>query len=88
LFERNVEVLKQNSTVLLLDVPLSTIKNRLHNDKKRPLLQRDDKDRVMEEMYNARLPVYKSVADQIINADKSPLAVAEEIKALLKKQQL
>lgn len=87
LFERNVEVLKQNSTVLLLDVPLSTIKSRLHNDKKRPLLQRADKDKAMEEMYNARLPVYKSVADQIINADKSPLAVAEEIKALLKKQQ-
>ncbi len=88
LFERNVEVLKQNGTVMLLNVPLNTIKNRLCNDQKRPLLQRDDKDKVMEEMYNARLPIYKSVADQIINADKSPLAVAEEIKALLKKQQL
>lgn len=88
LFERNVEALKENGIVLLLDVPLDTIKQRLSNDQNRPLLQRPDKDKAMEEMYNARLPVYKSVADQIINADKSPLAVAEEIKALLKKQQL
>ena len=88
LFERNVEVLKENGIVLLLDVPLDTIKQRLCNDQNRPLLQRSDKDKVMEEMYNARLPIYKGVADQIINADKSPLAVAEEIKALLKKQQL
>ena len=88
LFERNVEELKQNGTVLLLDVPLSTIKNRLGNDKSRPLLQSADKDKVMEEMYNARLPVYKSVADHIINADNSPLAVSEEIKELLKKQKI
>lgn len=84
LFERNVEALKQNGTVILLDVPLNTIKYRLRNDKKRPLLQRPDKDRVMEEMYNARLPLYKKAADHIINADKGPLAVAEELKELLK----
>lgn len=84
LFERNVEALKQNSIVVLLDVPLDTIKYRLRNDKKRPLLQRPDKDKVMEEMYNARLPLYKKAADYVINAGKGPLAVAEEIKALLK----
>lgn len=84
LFERNIEALKQNGTVVLLDVPLATIKYRLRNDKKRPLLQRPDKDKVMEEMYNARLPLYKKAADYTINAGKGPLAVAEEIKALLK----
>ena len=88
LFDRNIEALKENSTILLLDVPLSTIKHRLRNDKKRPLLQRPDKERVMEEMYNARLPLYKKATAKIINANNSPLAVAEEIKALLKKQQL
>lgn len=88
LFDRNIEALKKNATILLLDVPLNTIKYRLRNDKKRPLLQRPDKEKVMEEMYNARLPLYKKATDKIINANKSPLAVAEEIKALLKKQQI
>lgn len=88
LFDRNIKTLSEKGTILLLDVPLSTIKYRLRNDKKRPLLQRPDKEKIMEEMYNARLPLYKKVANQIINADKSPLAVADEIKALLKKQQL
>lgn len=84
LFDRNIEALKQNGIVVLLDVPLDTIKYRLRNDKKRPLLQRPDKDKVMEEMYNARLPLYKKASDYVINASKGPLAVAEEIKALLK----
>lgn len=88
LFDRNIKALTENGIILFLDVPLNTIKSRLRNDKKRPLLQRPDKETVMEEMYNARLPLYKKVANQTINADKGPLAVAEEIKALFKKQQL
>jgi len=85
LFERNITALKENSTVVLLNVPLSTIKHRLRYDKKRPLLQRPDKDKVMEEMYNKRLPLYKKAADVVINANKSPLATAEDIKTLLLK---
>ena len=85
LFERNIQVLKQNSIVILLDVPLDTIKYRLRDDEKRPLLQRPDKDKAMEEMYTARLPLYKKASDYIINANKSPLAVAEDIKSLFNK---
>lgn len=83
LFERNVNALKENGVIVLLDVPLDTIKCRLKSDTKRPLLQRPDKDKVMEEMYNARLPLYKKAADYIIYADKLPILVAEEIKSLL-----
>lgn len=83
LFERNVSALKENGVIVLLDVPLSTIKYRLRNDKKRPLLQRPDKEKVMTELYNARLPLYKKSADYIVNAIKLPLAVAKDIKALL-----
>lgn len=66
-------------------MPLNTIKHRLRYDKKRPLLQRPDKDKVMEEMYNSRLPLYRQASDVVINANKSPLATAEEIKAQLLK---
>lgn len=85
LYKRNVQALKQSGTVVLLNVPLNTIKHRLRYDKKRPLLQRPDKDKVMEEMYNSRLPLYKQASDVVINANKSPLATAEEIKAQLLK---
>lgn len=83
LFDRNVEALKKSSTVVLLNVPLNTIKHRLRNDKKRPLLQRPDKDKVMEEMYNQRLPLYTKVADYVVNANKSPALAAEAIKTLV-----
>lgn len=83
LFERNIQALKQNSTIVLLNVPLNTIKHRLRYDKKRPLLQHPDKDKVIEELYNTRLPLYKKAADVVVNANKSPLATAEDIKALL-----
>ena len=85
LYERNVQVLKESCTVIFLDVPLSAIKYRLRNDTKRPLLQRPDKDRVMEELYNQRLPLYKETADYRIDATKSPIIVAKDICKIIKK---
>lgn len=85
LYERNVQVLKENGIVIFLDVPLSIIKYRLRNDKKRPLLQRPDKDKVMEELYNQRLPLYKKAADYTIDATKSPIGVAKDICKIIKK---
>ena len=66
-------------------MPLSTIKYRLRNDKKRPLLQRPDKDRVMEELYNQRLPLYKETADYRVDGTKSPIGVAKDICKIIRK---
>ena len=46
-FERNVEVFRGKDKVVLLDVPLSVIRQRLSHDTRRPLLQRPDRDKVM-----------------------------------------
>ena len=81
----NVQVLKESCTVIFLDVPLSAIKYRLRNDTKRPLLQRPDKDRVMEELYNQRMPLYLKAADYRIDATKSPIIVAKDICKIIKK---
>jgi shikimate kinase len=75
-FERNVEVFKENDTIVLLDVDLETIKYRLRNDKKRPLLQRPDKDEVMKELYEKRLPLYKAAADITVKGRSTPLKTA------------
>ncbi len=71
-FKRNCEVFKGKDTVVLLDVPLDVIKYRLRNDKIRPLLQRPDKDSAMKELYEKRLPLYKSAADIIVSGKNTP----------------
>ena len=75
-FDRNVEVFKGKDTIVLLDVPLDIIKFRLRNDKTRPLLQKPDKDKVMQELYEKRLPLYSSAADIVVSDKNTPMKTA------------
>ena len=75
-FDRNVEVFKGVDTIVFIDVPLSVIKQRLKNDTRRPLLQRPDKDKVMAELYNKRLRIYRKVADVTVSGKSTPLKTA------------
>ena len=83
-FDRNVEAFKGKDKIVLLDVPLNTIKYRLRNDKVRPLLQREDKDRVMEELFMKRYPLYMAAADVVVSGQSTPMkttiAVMEAMK--------
>jgi shikimate kinase len=72
-FERNVKAFKSKDVIVLLDVPLDVVKIRLKNDKTRPLLQRPDKDKAMQELYDKRLPLYKKAADIIIEGQNTPI---------------
>lgn len=78
-FKRNSDVFKSKDTIVLIDVELETIKYRLRNDKTRPLLQKPDKDRVMQELYKKRLPLYKNAADITVKGKNTPLKTAFEI---------
>ncbi len=78
-FKRNSDVFKGKDTIVLIDVPLDIIKLRLRNDKVRPLLQRPDKDKVMKELYDKRLPLYKACADISVQGKNTPLKTAFEI---------
>ena len=75
-FERNVEVFRGKDTIVLLDVPLSVIRYRLRNDTRRPLLQRPDKNKVMEELYRSRMPMYLAAADIVVKGESTPLKTA------------
>ncbi|MBQ1507390.1 MAG: shikimate kinase [Ruminococcus sp.] len=83
-FQRNVEAFKGRDKIVLLDVPLKTIKYRLRNDKSRPLLQREDKDEAMAELYFRRYPLYIAAADAVVSGQSTPMkttiAVMEAIK--------
>lgn len=78
-FERNVEVFRGKDTVVLLDVPLETIRYRLRNDTRRPLLQRPDKDEAMTQLYNKRMPGYLSAADVTVKGEATPLKTAYKV---------
>ena len=78
-FQRNVDILKSTGTVVLIDVPLEVLKERLKNDTTRPLLQQPNKDEAMKALYEKRMPLYKSAADIVIDGNNSPLQVALNI---------
>lgn len=75
-FSRNAEIFKGKDTIVLLDVPLDVIKFRLRNDKTRPLLQKPDKDKVMQALYEKRLPLYTSAADIVVSGKNTPMKTA------------
>ncbi len=78
-FRENVEVLRNNGVIVLLDIPVETVAKRLENDTTRPLLNRPDKLDAMYDLYNKRLPLYRDAADIVINADQSPMQICAEI---------
>ena len=75
-FERNVKVFKGTDTIVFLNVPLNVIAQRLKNDTRRPLLQRPDKDKVMRELYEKRMPSYLAAADVTVPGQGTPLKTA------------
>ncbi len=78
-FPENVEAFRKTGRIVLLDLPVESIANRLKNDTTRPLLNRPDKDQAMKELYDKRMPLYKSAADITVNADDSPMQVCRSI---------
>ena len=83
-FQQNVDTLRNaDNKIVLLDLPVEVVEQRLKGDTKRPLLNRPDKQKVMRELYEKRLPLYRSAADIVVNAANSPLQVCMEIMSNL-----
>lgn len=78
-FQRNIDAFKGKDKIVLLDVPLDIIKQRLKNDTTRPLLQRPDKEDAMRELYEKRLPIYLAAADITVSGKNTPLKTAYAI---------
>lgn len=78
-FARNREALRHNGKIVLLNTPLYIIKRRLSGDTTRPLLNRPDRDKAMEELFRKRLPLYEEAADITVTAKGTPGAVCREI---------
>jgi shikimate kinase len=64
--EENRELLKQNGKVIYLSSTVDQLYKRTANDKKRPLLQTGDRRQQVENLFKMRDPLYREVADIVI----------------------
>lgn len=83
---QNVEAFHENGgTIVLLDVPLAVLQRRLQNDRKRPLLQRPDREAFIAELYAQRAPLYRAAADVAVAGSPSVRVTAERIALLARR---
>lgn len=80
----NRQLLREVGTVFYLTASINQLVDRTSKDRKRPLLQVDNPRQKIIDLVNLRDPMYREVADHIINTERrSPRAVVQEIISLL-----
>ena len=85
LLEENRKVLKDRGTVAYLQADIDTLVERTRRDRNRPLLQTENPRAKIEELLQQREPIYRGVADIIINTgQRAPSSVAREVVVRLK----
>ena len=68
--DENQALLKSNGFVIFLDTSVNQQMHRLRRDKKRPLLQTDNPRERLENLFEARRPIYLELADLVIKTDR------------------
>ena len=76
--------IKSNSYSIFINVDLNIILKRLGNSKKRPLLNNENREEVLKNLYNERIKYYNQ-ADLIIKNNLDKREVINKITAELKK---
>jgi shikimate kinase len=80
LLEQNRRILKERGRTVYLHAPLDTLVERTARDRHRPLLQQGDRRQTLEELMKVREPLYREVADLVIEtSQRPPQNVAREI---------
>ena len=83
IYEPTRRALQASGKIVFLHVPLPVLQQRLKEDTGRPLLQVDDRAERIRTLYEERLPIYRQAADFIVDANRAPQAICEEICRLL-----
>ncbi|MCS2608414.1 shikimate kinase AroK [Halomonas dongshanensis] len=78
--EENRRALRERGTVVYLMTTVEQQLKRTARDRNRPLLQCADRERVLNDMFTQRDPLYRATADIPVRTDRrSPRAVVNEI---------
>ncbi len=82
--EPNRKVLSARGTVVYLKTSIEQQLQRTAKDRKRPLLQNAEPERVLTELMKVREPLYLEVADHVVDTDASNIKdVATKIAELI-----
>lgn len=85
----NRERLQARGHVIYLKLSVDQQAHRTAKDRNRPLLQTDNPKKVLEDLFHERDPLYRQVADLVINTDhKTARAVTDQIVAELSSKPL
>ena len=82
-FQRNIDLLKSTGRIVLVEVSYENLCNRLRNDKKRPLLQVENREERIRELLDKRLPIYRAAASVYVDGNFSSSRVADIILRIL-----
>ena len=78
--EENHPILKRDATVIYLKTSIEQQVERTRKDRNRPLLQNDNPEAVLRNLFSIRDPLYSSLADIIMFTDKkSPRLVVRQL---------
>ncbi len=83
-FPRNVEILRKGGKIIFIDVSYENLCERLKRDKRRPLLQVENREEVIKELLEKRLPLYKAAASVYVNGNFSSTRVANNILSIIR----
>jgi shikimate kinase len=85
LAEANRRALAANGTVIYLHAPPAALYERVRQDKNRPLLATGDPRARLEELYAVRDPLYREIADMVIETGRQSVqTLARDILVRLK----
>ena len=92
LADQNRELLQQNGIVIYLKASVHDLWQRTRHDRNRPLLQTDDPHAKLTELFQQRDPLYRQVADIVIQSGKQSahalmLHLVDEVEAFRKTRQ-
>lgn len=83
-FQRNIDILQETGRIVFIDVKYEILCERLKYDKRRPLLQVENRDEVIKELLKKRLPIYREAASVYIDGNFTSGKVAEIILGILR----
>jgi shikimate kinase len=85
LLEENRKILKDRGIVAYLQADIETLVERTRRDRNRPLLQTENPRGKIEDLLRQREPIYREIADVIINTgQRAPSSVARDVAVRLK----
>ena len=75
----NLELLRKNGVIFYLSAPADKLYERVKKTSHRPLLQKENPQKILEELLKRREPFYKTADFEISTENKNILEVVQEI---------